>query len=136
MGEWEHAELQLRLGAYLLSHYGPSGFRVATELRIRVTPTRFRVPDICVFLRDPGERVPATPPFLCVEILSPEDRMSRIEERINDYLRMGVAYVWVLDPQTRQAFIATPAEGLREVRSGLLRTDDPSMEAPLDQLFG
>ena len=135
VGEWDHAELQLRLGAYLLGLYGSSGFRVATELRIRVTATRYRVPDICVFLSDPGERVPSTPPFLCIEILSPEDRMSRIEERINDFLSMGVRYVWVLDPQTRQAFIATPEAGLQEVRTGILRTDNPVLEAPLNTLF-
>ena len=33
--------------------------------------------------------------------------MSRIEIRINDYLVMGVPYVWVLDPETKQAFTAT-----------------------------
>jgi Uma2 family endonuclease len=134
-GEWDHAELQLRLGAYLLGQYDSSGIRVATELRIRVTATRFRVPDISVFLKDPGERVPTQPPFLCIEILSPEDRMSRIEERITDYLRMGVPYVWVLDPQTRQAYVATPAEGLKEVRTGILATAEPQLQAPLAELF-
>ena len=135
MGEWDHAELQLRLGAYLLANYGPGGVRVATELRIRVTPTRYRVPDISVFLKDPGERVPSQPPFLCIEILSPEDRMSRIEERINDYLTMGVPYVWVLDPQTRQAYIATPADGLQEVKTGTLHTKEPRLQASLSELF-
>ena len=66
-------------------------------LRIRVTPRRVRIPDLCVFLTDPQQRVPSTPPFLCIEILSPEDRMSRLEVRINDYLTMGVGTVWVLD---------------------------------------
>ena len=65
----------------------------------------------------------------------PEDRMSRIEARINDYLAMGVPYVWVLDPETRQAYIATPAEGLREVKSGVLRTENPVLELPLAEMF-
>ena len=41
--------------------------------------------------------------------------MSRVEKRIDDYLAMGVAYVWVLDPQTRKAYSATAAD--RPVRS-------------------
>ena len=109
--------------------------RVVPKLRLRVTPSRVRLPDLCVFLSDPHERVPSTPPFLCIEILSPEDRMSRIEVRINDYLAMGVPYVWILDPETRQAFTATAAEGLREVKSGTLLTSSPVIAMPLADVF-
>jgi Uma2 family endonuclease len=100
-----------------------------------VTPTRVRIPDVCFFLRDPGERVPTKPPFICIEILSPEDRMSRVEVRINDYLAMGVPYVWVLDPETRQAFTATAATGLQEVKNGILKTEQPALEVPLSEIF-
>jgi Uma2 family endonuclease len=135
VGEWDHSKLQLKVGSYLLTQYGSLGIEVATELRIRVTQTRVRIPDICVFLENPGERVPTTPPFICIEILSPEDRMSRVEVRINDYLAMGVPYVWVLDPQTKQAFTATAEEGLKEVKSGMLRTENPVLELPLAESF-
>ena len=50
--------------------------------------------------------------------------MTRVKIRISDYLAMGVSYVWVLDPQTLEAYIATSAEGLCEVKTGvLLRTE-------------
>jgi Uma2 family endonuclease len=75
------------------------------------------------------------PPFLCVETLSPEDRWSRVEARIDDFLAMGVPYVWVLDPLTRKAYIATGAEGLREVKDGVLRTANPTFQVPLSDLF-
>jgi len=135
VGEWDHSRLQLKIGAYFLGRYEPLGMRVAPELRIRVTPSRVRIPDLCVFLSDPHERVPSTPPFLCIEILSPEDRMSRIEVRISDYLAMGVQYVWIVDPETRQAFTATASEGLREVKSGILLTSSPVLELSLADLF-
>jgi hypothetical protein len=61
--------------------------------------------------------------------------MSRLEVRIDGYLAMGVGTVWVLDPETRQAFTATAAEGLREVKTGLLRTDSPAVEMPLAEVF-
>jgi Uma2 family endonuclease len=136
VGEWDHSKLQLKVGAYLLAHYGNTGIEVATELRIRVTQTRVRIPDICVFLKNPGERVPTKPPFICIQILSPEDRMSRVEVRINDFLAMGVPYVWVLDPETKQAFAATAPEGLKEMKSGVLKTESPAFEVLLSEIFG
>jgi len=135
VGEWDHSRLQLKVGAYLLAQYGNTGIEVVTELRIRVTETRVRIPDISVFRENPQERVPRTSPYVCIEILSPEDRMSRVEIRINDYLAMGVPYVWVLDPQTKQAFASTAAEGLKEVKTGVLRTENPVLELPLAECF-
>ena len=135
VGELSHSRVQLRVGAYLLAHFGKGDEVAATECRIRVTSTRVRIPDVCYFLSDPGERVPTKPPFICIEILSPEDRMSRVEVRINDYLAMGVPYVWVLDPETRQAFTATAAAGLQEVKSGVLKTEQPAIEVPLSEIF-
>ena len=61
--------------------------------------------------------------------------MSRVRQRIADYIEMGVPYVWVLDPETRQAYTATPAEGLREVKIGILKTENPTLEVPLSELF-
>ncbi len=135
LGEWNHSTLQLRIGSYLLSKYESDGVQVATVLRVQVKATRFRIPDVCVVLGNPGEQILTKPPFLCIEILSPEDRMSRIEERINDYLAMGVPYVWVLDPQTKQAYRATSSDGLCEVKGGVLRTDNPVLAVPLSEIF-
>lgn len=86
-------------------------------------------------LGHPGEQILTKPPFLCIEILSPEDRMSRVEERIDDFLTMGVPYIWLLDPATRRAYTATAAEGLREVKSGILKTENPAFEMPLPEIF-
>ncbi len=135
LGETAHAMLQLRIGAYLLTHYERGGAVVGTEWRIRVSPTRIRIPDACVFLGDPVEAVPTKPPFICIEVLSPGDRMSRVQKRIQDFLDMGVSYVWVLDPQTKQAYAATAAEGLREVKTGVLTTANPVFEVPLAEIF-
>ncbi len=101
LGEWDHASLQMRISAFLYVRQDQWGIRVVPELRVRVSPTRFRIPDVCVVLGEPNEQVLTKPPFLCIEILSPEDRMSRIQERIDDYLRMGVRYVWIFSPDRR-----------------------------------
>ena len=135
VGEWDHSRLQASIAAFFITRYSVVGMRVLTELRIRVSTDRVRIPDLCLFLKDPNQRVPTTPPFLCIEILSPDDRMSRIEVRINDYLAKGVPWVWILDPETRQAYVATFTDGLREVKSGVLRTESPVIELPLTEVF-
>ena len=58
-----------------------------------------------------------------------------MQVKIDDYLRFGVAYVWVIDPQTGKAWIYTP-EVIREVRDGVLRTEKPEIEVPLSEIFG
>ena len=133
-GERTHSRFQYRIEVYL-TRYERLGIEILPEVRVQVKPTRFRVPDISVVLGGDEEEVLTRPPFLCIEILSPEDRMSRIEQRISDYLEMGVPYVWVVDPYTKHAYCATPAEGLREVKTGVLKTVDPALEVPLAEIF-
>jgi Uma2 family endonuclease len=135
LGQGTHARLQLRIGAYLLAHYEHEGVEVGTEWRVQVKPTRFRIPDVCLVLGDPGEEILTKPPFLCIEILSPEDRMSRMKERVSEYVAMGVPYVWVLDLQTKRTYVATQTEELREVADSVLRTENPVLEVPLREIF-
>ena len=51
--------------------------------------------------------------------------MRQMQERINDYLAFGVRYVWLIHPETRRAFVYT-ADGVREVKDGMLCTEDPA----------
>lgn len=135
LGERDHSSLQLRIGAFLYARREQWGIEIFSEFRVQVAKNRFRVPDLTVTLGRPDEQVLTEPPFPCIKILSPEDRLSRLEERIDDYLRMGVPYVWVLDPQTKRAYTATSAEGLREVKTNLLKTENPALEIPLGEIF-
>ena len=103
--------------------------------RLQVRATRFRVPDVCVVLgQEPDEQIFTAPPFICVEILSKDDTMTQMQERIDDYLQFGVPYVWMLDPRTRRAYSFT-REGMREASEGVLRTADPEIAVPLAEIF-
>jgi Uma2 family endonuclease len=109
---------------------------VFQEQRVQASPTRFRVPDICVCLGgEPDEQIFRTPPFICIEILSPEDRWTRMQQKIDDYLKFGVPYVFVLDPRDRRAWACTK-DGNTEIRDGELRTENPSLAVPLAEIFG
>jgi Uma2 family endonuclease len=135
LGEWPHSRTQGRLYAFLFQREAQWGIRVVPEQRVQVNPTRFRVPDVCAILAsDPVEPIVRRAPFLCIEILSKEDTVSRLNERLSDYFQMGVRYVWVLDPLTRRAFCYTPGE-MHEVLDGMLRTKDSEIAVPLAEVF-
>ena len=134
VGEKDHSKLQRNLLIWLHTHRKELGIEAFPEQRVRVSPTRYRVPDICVTLGEPDEQVFTKPPFLCVEILSLEDRAGRMQRKISDYLQAGVPCVWVIDPRTRDAFIYT-SSGMRSVQDGILRTQDPEIQVPLEALF-
>ena len=136
VGEKDHSKAQQEILVYLHERRNLWNIFVIQEQRVQVSPTRFRIPDVCVIVGpEPDEQIFTHPPFLCIEILSPEDRMSRMQVKIDDYLRFGVSYVWVVDPQTRKAWIYTP-DVIREVRDGMLRTENPEIAVPLDEILG
>ena len=135
LGERDHSALQGFLTAFLMNHRKELGIHVFPEQRVQVTPHRFRVPDVCVVAGpQPQEQVFTRPPFLCIEILSKDGRMSEMQERINDSLAFGVQHVWVVDPRTRRAYMHT-ADGSREVKDGFLRTTSPDIAVPISELF-
>src|SRR4051812_33389890 len=86
VGEWDHSRLQTLLSRYLGIREKTWGILVVVEQRVQVNPTRFRVPDISVLLKPPAGPIIVEPPFVCAEILSPGDRVSEMQERIDDYL--------------------------------------------------
>ncbi len=134
VGEFQHSTLQGILIRLLYERAGDLRFRVNPELRMRVHATRFRIPDICVTLKSQlPEPVLTKPPFLCIEVVSPDDRMSRVIERVKEYLAFGVEYIWVVDPESRTAYSYTQSEG-REVRDELV-TANPKISILLSDLF-
>ena len=136
LGEKDHSRAQRELIYFFRTHQDTHGTYAFPEQRVQVKPTRFRVPDVCVYLdREPREQVFRTPPFLIVEVLSKDDRPGEIQEKVRDYLEFGVAYVWVIDPRARGAHVFTP-QGSSEVDDGILRTPEPAIEIPLEDILG
>ena len=135
VGEFDHSAAQVAVASCLHARRRDWGIRLATALRVRVRRDRVRVCDVCAILESaPIEQVIGHPPFLCVEILSKNDNMSDMMERVAEYLTMGVAWVWVLDPRRRRAWIHS-TESIREVKDGVLRATGPDIEIPLAEIF-
>jgi Uma2 family endonuclease len=100
VGEWSHAELQAALVQYLRTNAERFRARTVQEIRVRVSPTRYRVADVCCVRRAPDDSgIITEPPVLVIEILSPDDIVSQTEDRTQDYLARGVPFVWLIDPR-------------------------------------
>jgi Uma2 family endonuclease len=122
--KWLHGrlahEIDHLLTTYLDTH--PIG-RIAIEAGFVTTrdPDTVRIPDLVFvsFARwsleeeqaviDSDGVLPVTPD-LAVEILSPDDRWSDTEEKIDEYLRAGVLLTWIVDPR-RQTVHVYRADG-------------------------
>ncbi|MCI0418915.1 MAG: Uma2 family endonuclease [Acidobacteria bacterium] len=135
MGELPHSVIQGRL-LLLLSELGSQGsLQVIPEIRIQITPTRYRVADIAVWRPGPiGSRIPTVSPFLAIEILSPEDRMVRMQPKIQEYLGIGVEWVWLIDPFERKA-LSYSSQNPAGVLTEALTTANPTIQIFLETLW-
>lgn len=101
LGTRDHSKWQQAVQQWFLMHADEWNTISFPELRIRVGPQRYRVADVAILDRDaPEEQVPSHPPLAIFEVLSPEDRLSRVRERLADYAAMGVPEIWLIDPAT------------------------------------
>ncbi len=130
-GEFDHAAVQMFLGNWFFQHRDEWQLHVLPEMRIWVSVTRVRIADICLMSRSqPVEQVLTKPPLAVIEILSPEDRISRYAQRLADYRQMGIPNVWVVDPANRVGYDCStaawlPVEEFRVVSAAIfLRLSD------------
>jgi|SRR5665213_1181979 len=94
------------------------------ELRLRVSPRRVRIPNVVVSeLPLPDEEVFTSPPYLCVEVMSPDDTFASLQDRLDDFLQFGVPNVWVIDPWKHRGWSVT-VEGWAVAGDGVMRTAD------------
>lgn len=114
-----------------------------TELRYRQRDEdRIFLPDISVTRRERWPKGSTGPievmPDFAIEVLSPDDRASRIAERVDFYLRAGTLLVWVIDPELENVSIYRP-DARPEFRKGVGKLEAapvlPGFELDLDELF-
>jgi Uma2 family endonuclease len=122
-----HGVASTNLVMMLAMHVRPLGlgrvFADGVGYELIRLPHTVRVPDAS-FVR--GDRLPAEgigpgllklAPDLAVEVLSPSETFSELEEKLEDYLVSGTQLVWVVDPDRRTVMIVAadaPVRWLRE----------------------
>jgi Uma2 family endonuclease len=132
-GELDHAEVQSALILLLSQHEREWGIRTVPEIRVQTSPTRFRIADICIVsVRAPREQIIKTAPVAIIEVLSPEDRVPRYSARLDDYRKMGVRNIWVIDPAARKGFDCSAGSW---IETGNFAAADSPIRVDLAALF-
>jgi len=117
VGEYDHNVVQMAIQFWFHTHGKEWRIRSIQEQRTRVASTKIRIPDVCVFSRDtPIEQVFTRPQLIAIEVLSPEDRHSRIDERLANFRSFGVPNLWVVDPATRSGWDCSDGNWVRKER--------------------
>lgn len=117
VGDRSHSSVQIRLIQLLEKYEMQAALFAQSEIRMRVSRSRYRVADLAVFEGgETEEEVPASPPLITIEIVSRDDRHTEIIEKLDEYFRWGVRHVWLIDPRLRKLY-AYGASGLGEVEA-------------------
>lgn len=131
VGKRKHSYAQTRIAAWFVARLQVLQLESLTELRMQVSPARVRIPDVVVCrLPIPEEEVFTTPPYLCVEVISPDDTVAAMQDRLDDYLQFGVPNIWVVDPWKHRGWIIT-AGGWAVCADGIMRSADGRVALPL-----
>ena len=94
-------------------------FGAETGFRLGSNPDTVLAPDIGFVRQErvPLEGCPKTfwpgPPDLAVEVVSPSDTVSEVEEKVQEYLQGGTRMVWVVNPKLQTVTVYC---SLRDIR--------------------
>ena len=67
-------------------------------------------------------------------MLSRDDTLRRLQERVDDYRSFGIAHISVLDPVKRGAYVCTSGD-FREPENKQLTVTRSAIRIPLAELF-
>ena len=146
---FEHGDIQLTIGI-LLRNYAQAHQlgRVIVEggLITERNPDTVRGPDVTFWS---AERMPLDQPKprgypevaadLCVEVLSPGNRLREIQEKLREYFARGVRMVWIVQPEDRTVTVYRSVdEGHLLHESATLMGEDvlPGFSCQVAALFG
>jgi Uma2 family endonuclease len=106
----EHGSIMVRITLPLGNFVTRAGlgevFGAETGFHIAHDPDTVRAPDVAFVAAD---RLPSPlpkgffpgPPDLAVEVVSPEDRDSQVQAKVQNWLDAGCRVVWLVDPRRR-----------------------------------
>ena len=115
------ANVTLSLGLYVKANDLGKVYAAKTGFKLAENPDTVRAPDVAFVAAIRLGNLPETgyfpgPPDLAVEIVSPNDRYSEVEEKVEMWLFYGVRMVITLSPQTRTATVYRSLDSIRMIR--------------------
>ncbi len=127
-----HGKVQALLVAVFLALRGKLPVFPCVETRMKIRTGLYLIPDVAVFYQQEPEDVPETPPLVVIEVLSPDDRMTAVLEKLEEYRAWGVRHVWLVDPHSRRMY--TWDAGLKEVEN--LAAVEVGVDLGAAEIFG
>jgi Uma2 family endonuclease len=75
------------------------------EVRLRLAVDLYRIPDISMWEGAEPEKLPSSPPLLVVEVVSPDDRVNDLLQKLEEYRVWGVRHIWLVEPELKQIHV-------------------------------
>ena len=116
--DYLHGRVQGAMFAFFWALRSELALFPCVETRMRLRSNLVLIPDVAVFYPNEPARVPDTPPLLIAEVLSLDDRLTAVREKLEEYKAWGVPHVWLVDPHAKRMYICD--QGLMEVASLLI----------------
>lgn len=135
VGRTKHSHAQAETAVWFAQRRDTLRLQPLTGLRVRVAALRVRVPDVVIAeipIRE--EDVFTSPPYVCIEIMSPDDTKGSTQPSLSDYLNFGVPNIWVIDPWKHRGWVVT-ASGWEKADDGMMRTADGRVAMPLSDVM-
>ena len=115
--KWDHSEIVDNVRDALTAQLDRREVRVTTTnfgLIIRKSPLTSRVPDLAVFRKSmivEQDGCIHSAPQLVAEVLSPANTRREREDKLSDYVELGIPEVWVIAPEGRTVEILYLEDG-------------------------
>jgi Uma2 family endonuclease len=112
---YPHGKTQLRIGMFFAALPKTLALHACVETRMKIRTGLYLIPDVAIFQREEPLDVPEQPPLVAIEILSPDDRLTDVSKKLEEYRAWGVPDAWAVDPVAKR-FYACEGE-LKEVEN-------------------
>ena len=138
------AFITISLGKHVMEGGLGRVYAAETGFKLASAPDHVRAPDVA-FVR--SERAAAArettgffpgPPDVAVEVVSPRDTYTEVEEKVADWLDAGTLAVIVVDPHRRTVKVyRTPADAVVLTEDDTLTVEDavPGWKLPVSDIF-
>ncbi len=116
------------------NHFG-NAFIAPLDVVVERDPLKTRQPDLLFVSNERTEilqEIVEGAPDLVVEILSPSNSRADIQDKLNDYVGLGVRECWLVSPEGRTVEVLIAAEGVWQ-RASLSGVGDSVISDVLEQ---
>ncbi len=140
---WIESDIDSSLNPYVKANNLGRTFSGDTGFLLERDPDHVRAPDIAFVRRERIEAIGKTvffwpeAPDLAIEVISPNDRYTEINEKVADWLAAGTRMVVVVNPRNRTVNVHTPGSTITLKLGDTLDGGDvvPGWQMPVADIF-